>query len=227
MHNNRHKIAIQRLENLLELLSVQAKATDQINAKHKSHWLIENNNLFSQHLFTTESDRFSPYLAEVKKRLNEFSRLYALSSDNINKAEFAKSSLLQLEQQISALMNAMQANQSMHQAAQISFDARKKVRTKRVQANASTENDKYKKMAKAVLLSSNQLYQQLREHHEFERRLMAMITEREQQRQQSRSRNLDKISQEILALHQRIGRCRQAISAIERKIELSEKKNLR
>lgn len=228
MHKNRHQIAmIQRLTTLLEHLSEQAKQIDQLNAKNKSHFLIENNNLFSAHLFSTESDLFLPYVAEVKKRLNEFSRLYKASADSTNKVEFAKSSLMQVEQQISALMNALQANQSMHQAAQLSFDARKKVRVKRAKVNEIKNNDKYNKMVKSVVLSSQQLYQQLSEHHEFERRLMAMISEREQQRQRSQNANASKLSQEVLALHQRLGRCRKAITSIEKNIELAEKNNLR
>jgi primosomal replication protein N'' len=227
MHKNKPQIAIQRLSSLLEQLAIQSKQVDLLNGKHKSHRLIENNNLFSRHLFNTESDLFAPYVSEVQKRLNEFSRLHKLSNDNINKTEFAKTSLQQIEQQISALMNAIQANQAMHQAAQVSFDARKKVRIKQARANTSNNNDKYNKIAKTILLSSHQLYQQLSEHHEFERRLLAMINEREQQRQQSKDINTDKLSQEVLALHQRLGRCRQAISSIERNIETSEKKSLR
>ncbi|WP_057832127.1 primosomal replication protein PriC [Colwellia sp. TT2012] len=224
MNKNRHEMAIQRLTTLLEHLSVQAKQTDLLNTKHKSHHLIENNNLFSQHLFSTESDKFSPYAKEVTKRLNEFSRLYRSSANNENKAEIALSSLLKIEQQIAALMKAIEANQAMHHAAQVSVDARKRVRIK---ATKSRQNDSYNKMAKEVLLSSHQLHQQLSEHHEFERRLMVMITERERQRIQSKASNSDKLSQEVLALHQRLGRCRKAISAIEHNIELAQKKNLR
>lgn len=227
MHNNRHNIAIQRLSTLLDHLSLQAMSIDQLNRKHKSHYLIENNSLFSQHLFSTESDQFSHYVDEVKKRLGEFQRLYRLSADNTTKAEFAKSSLEKIEQQISALMNAIQANQSMHQAAQVSFDAKKKVRIKSAKAYQLKQNDKYNKITKSVLLPSHQLYQQLSEHHEFERRLMDMITEREQQRVQSTRASTDMISKEVLALHQRLGRCRKAISLIERNIEQAEKSNLR
>ncbi|KGJ96328.1 primosomal replication protein PriC [Colwellia psychrerythraea] len=227
MHNNRHIIAIQRLSTLLEHLSLQSKNIDQANRKHKSHRLVENNNLFSQHLFSTESDQFSLYADEIKKRLDEFSRLYRLSTDNATKAEFAKSSLQQIEQQISALMNAIQSNQTMHQAAQVSFNARKKVRINSAKAAQLKQNDNYNKMTKSVLLTSHQLYQQLNEHHEFERRLMAMITEREQQRIQSRHANTDKLSHEVLALHQRLGRCRKAISSIEQNIKRAEKNNLR
>lgn len=227
MQHNRHELAISRLSTLIDHLSVQAKKTDQLNSKHKSHRLIENNDLFSRHLFTTESDQISLYVEEVKKRLNEFSRLYWLSGDNTNKAEFAKSSLLMIEQQISALMNAIQANPAMHQAAQVSFDARKNVRIKSAQAAQLKQNDKYNQIAKSVLLTSHQLYQQLSEHHEFERRLKDMITEREQLRIRAKSANTDKLSHEVLALHQRLGRCRKAISSIERNIEQTEKSNLR
>ena len=61
--------AINRLSALLEQLNIQAIAIDRENAKHKSHWLIENNNLFSRHLFHYQSDRFCPYVNEIKKGL--------------------------------------------------------------------------------------------------------------------------------------------------------------
>lgn len=223
MLNSKHEIAINRLSTLIEHLFVQAKQTDNINSQQKSHRLIENNNLFSQHLFTTQSDKIALYVEEVKGKLSEFSRLYYSSTDNVNKAEFAKSSLLHIEQQIAALMNVLQANNSMHQAAQASFDARKQAKMKSAQA----AQEKYNKMTKSVLLSSHQLYQQLNEHREFERRLMDMITEREQQRVRAKSTGTDKLSQEVLALHQRLGRCRQAISTIERNIELAEKSDIK
>jgi primosomal replication protein N'' len=224
MHNNKNLLAIERLTTLLNDISTRAQKTDQFNSQQQSHRLIENNNIFSQQLFNTESDLFSPYVNEVKKRLNEFRRLYLSSKGNDNKETFAKTTLIQIEQQILSLTSALQSNQTMHQAAKISFDTRKKVKLKRAKKNANQSLKKYNKAAKAVLLSSHQLYQQLTEHREFERRLIAMITEREQQRQKSRDINNNTLSQEVLALHQRLGRCRKAISSIERNIELTEKK---
>jgi len=227
MDITRHQIAIERLSTLLVHLKEQSKQIDQLNAKHKYHRFIENNNLFSQHLFRTESDLFTPYVIEVQNRLEQFPRLYSSSGNNKNKAELAKSSLQHIEQQTTALINAIQANKGMHKAAQVSFDARKKVRIKSANTAQLNQKDKYKAMAKSVLLTSSQLYQQLSEHHEFERRLMDMITEREQQRVRSKSISTDKLSQEVLALHQRLGRCRKAISSIEKNIELAQKNNLR
>lgn len=225
MHNSKHEHAVNRLSTLIEHLHGQALATDEKNSMRKSHKLVENNDLFSPHLFSTQSDKISLYVDEVKTKLSEFSRLSASSNTSETKAELAQSSLEHIEQQISSIYNALQANQSMHQAAQTSFDIKKRVRINSAKKYQQAQKQKYNKMAEAVLLSSHQLYEQLNEHHEFERRLLEMITDREQQRSRSRRANIDQISQEILTLHQRLGRCRKAISTIERNIEVSEQKN--
>lgn len=227
MNNKINQQAIERLSILLDYIASQSEETDRINSKQKSHRLIENNNLFSQQLFNTESDLFSPYVKEVKTSLNKFKRLSSSSKGNDNKEEFAKSTLIQIEQQISSLMSALGANKAMHQAAQINFEARKKVRIKHATKATKQHQEKYDVAASTVLSTSHQLYQQLSEHHEFERRLLAMISEREHQRQKHKYLNNQNISQEVLVLHQRLGRCRKAISAIERNIELAEKGNFR
>lgn len=227
MHKTKHQHAVSRLSSLIEHLHVQAQQTDKANSTKSSHRLLENNNLFSQHLFNTQSDQISEYVTEIQKRLNEFSRLCDTSDGNANKVEFAKSSLEHLEQQISAILSALKANQSMHQAAKANFEIKKRIKANSVKKAQQLQSEKYNKMAKTVLLSSHQLYQQLNEHHEFERRLLDMITEREQQMARARNIVNDKVSHEILSLHQRLGRCRKAISVIERNIEQSEKKQLR
>lgn len=214
--------ALSKLSTLLEHLSLQAIETDKLNANSKSHQLIENNNLFSDHLFRSRSDLFSPYVEEIKDKIEAFGRLSNLSSQGIDRNEFAKISLQQIEQQVSALFNAIQANQSMHKAAIISSDVGKKVRIK--QAKKKSLANKYQNMTANVLENSHSLYKKLNEHHEFERRLLDMIIQREQQRNSAKDKDSSKLSQEVLALHQRLGRCRQAISVIERDIEVSEKR---
>ena len=74
------------------------------------------------------------------------------------------------------------------------------------------------------MLNSHQLYQKLTEHHEFERRLMDMVAEREAMRAKCKKHESEKLSIEVLTLHQRLGRCRRAISTIERDIEQVEKR---
>lgn len=197
-------------------LAVEAKQIDAKNTKNKSHRLIENNNLFSPSLFSSQSDRYLPYVEEIERKLAEFTRLVAS-----NKITLSKKSLEHLEQQISAISIALQANSTIHQAAKLSFDANKKIRIKKAKAK---QVSKYRDLAKTLILNSHQLYQKLTEHHEFERRLMDMLMEKERQRLECKKHESEKLSFEVLTLHQRLGRCRKAISTIERDIELAEKR---
>ena len=207
--------SIERLSQLIKTLDAKAKQIDEHNTQLKVHRLIENNNLFSSTLFTSQSDQFSPYIIEIKRKITEFSRLVVA-----NKVELSKVLLQHIEQQISAISNALHSNSVMHQAAKLSFDANHKVQIKKAKIK---QTNKYSKIAKKVMLNSHQLYQKLAEHHEFERRLMDMLAEREIARVQCKKHEADKLSAEVLALHQRLGRCRKAISAIERDIEMAEK----
>jgi primosomal replication protein N'' len=208
--------SIERLTEVLKRLAEQAKQIDTNNTQNKSHRLIENNNLFSPALFFSQSDRYLPYVEEVERRLAEFTRLVVA-----NKIELSRALLAHLEQQISAISNALQANSTIHQAAKLSFDVNKKVRIKKAKAKQA---NKYRDLAKQLVLSSHQLYQKLTEHHEFERRLMDMLIEKERQRLECKKHESEKLSIEVLTLHQRLGRCRKAISIIERDIELAEKR---
>ncbi|AOM41127.1 primosomal replication protein PriC [Xenorhabdus hominickii] len=67
------------------------------------------------------------------------------------------------------------------------------------------------------------LYQRLAEHQDYERRLMAMVDDRELQlNKQVTLANKHKLQQEIAALAGRLARCRQALMRIERSIEKQE-----
>ncbi|MBL4899437.1 MAG: primosomal replication protein [Colwellia sp.] len=197
-------------------LAKEAKQIDTQNTQNKSHQLIENNNLFSPSLFFSQSDRYLPYVEEVERRLAEFTRLVAA-----NKIELSRALLEHLEQQILAISNALHANSTIHQAAKLNFTANKKIKIKKAKAKQA---NKSQGLIKNLVLSSHQLYQKLTEHHEFERRLMDMLLEKEQQRLKCRSNESNKLSVEVLTLHQRLGRCRKAITIIEHDIELAEKR---
>lgn len=211
-----HVNSIERLTEILTGLAINAKRIDLKNTENKSHQLIENNNLFSPALFFSQSDRYLPYVEEIQHKLAEFTRLVAN-----NKVELSIALLEQLEQQISSVSIALQANSTIHQAAKLSFDANKKVIIKRAKAKQA---NKYQNLAKQLVMNSHQLYQKLTEHHEFERRLMDMLIEKERQRLNCKKHESDKLSLEVLTLHQRLGRCRKAISTIERDIEQVEKR---
>jgi primosomal replication protein N'' len=198
------QLAIDRITAVLDSLAEQAKIIDTENQQTKSHYLLKDKDIFSEALFATNSDKIGAYVEEVRGKTIELARL--LQS---GKKELSQNRLQGIEQQISSIINAIRSNKGLHQEAQYRLTA----------INAR----RYKKAAKELFKSSQALYQQLAEHHEFERRLLAMLNEREQLRQSATPAKAKKILDEVLALHQRLGRCRQAISKIEREIEVSEK----
>ncbi len=196
--------AINKIHAVIEQLNQQAIVVDQQNKHSKSHKIIQENDIFSEKLFLTHSDLFHPYIIEVKNKTDELSRLLAA-----NKNTLAHSRLLLIEQQISALRTALNSNSTLHKEPEQRLVAMKARR--------------YKKAAQAVMQSSHNLHKKLNETFEFERRLIEMIQERELQRQHANVTRSKQLSEEVLALHQRLGRCRQAISKLEREIAQAEK----
>jgi primosomal replication protein N'' len=194
-----------RISEVLAQLAEQAKITDDANRLSKSHKIIQEKDIFSEALFSTHSDLFLPYVKEVQSKTKEFERLLLA-----NKKALAHSRLQIIEQQISALINALNANSGLHKEAEHRI--------------AAMKSRRLKKAAQAVMQSSHALHKKLAEHHEFERRLVEMINDRERVRSVATPAKAALLSNEILAIHQRLGRCRQAISKIEREIEMSAKR---
>ena len=85
----------------------------------------------------------------------------------------------------------------------------------------------YKQAVQKIMQSSHELYDELKQNHEFERRLVLMIEERKMQMDKASPAKAQKLNLEILSTHARLGRCRKAISATEDKIQQVEKQQLR
>lgn len=141
---------------------------------------------------------------EIKNKTVQLERLIKNKSNVLSMYQIEL-----LEKQITSLHNAFQSNSNIHKEAQNRLNAMKARR--------------FKKSAQAIIQSSKNLYENLAEHHEFERRLLQMLNNKEQERLKASSNNSDKISQEVLILHQRLGRCRKALSKIETDIIKFEK----
>jgi len=197
---------IEKIYTILADLEETAILLDKSNDKLKAHVLLHNSPLFSLDLFNTSSDLFIDYVLEIKQKTEQLKRLLTNKNEALSTYQIER-----LEKQISSLHNAFQSNSNIHNEAQ-----------NRLNAIARSLN---KKAVQSIIKPSKTLYQDLSEHHEFERRLLQMLQDKELERKQAQSTTLEKTYQEVLALHQRIGRCRQAISKIESEIVLLEGKN--
>jgi len=202
---------ITRLNNIVNELYDQACTIDQFNDNKQVKLMPWQEQLFSANLFRQESNHYCPFVTETRARI--ISLANALQHD---KAELAELLLTQIEQQISALTIALNANDALHHEAKYQKSATKR-RYKRQQQIKSNELNN-------ALVANKNLYQMLAEHHEFERRLKNMLMEAEMLRNAGAAKNSERLTQQVLTLHQRLGRCRKAISAIEIDIERAEKR---
>lgn len=92
----------------------------------------------------------------------------------------------------------------------------KRAKSKR---HSQTAN-RYRKQVSTLLAPSHKLYQDLAQHHEYERRLMDMV--RDKQIAIRSAVDPKSHTNEMLALQARLGRCRQAIARIEDAIKSVE-----
>ncbi|KGK00937.1 primosomal replication protein PriC [Thalassotalea sp. ND16A] len=202
---------LHRLKSILVQLAADANAADLKNKQRKSHYYLQDQSLFDEKLFPIASSTYYAYVMYTQKRLEHLQKLM-----NSNHAEFSDVLLSELEAQISALITAIKSNDNLHHDSEYRLDRRKRL-------NQQKSLKKYKKAAKTAFAPSHQLYQKLAEYHGFERRLEIMLNDKEAALANTKKHDTSMMQQEVLTLHQRLGRCRRAISDLEKQIELSEK----
>lgn len=203
--NIQSKRLLARLGSIIDQLDVDAKQVDSF-VQSQNQTTEEHHRFFSLQLFSTKGKLYSPYVIEIKSLFAKIPHL--LSHDSKMPAE---SAIEKIEQQIAALSTALASFKLQNKNEQFFTKQEKKQR--------------YKKYTQSLLQPTHDLYQQLAETHEFERRLLMMLEEKQQALNTSTEAKRQAKQQEVLVVHQRLGRCRQAISKIERQIEMAEKKS--
>ncbi|TRX57238.1 primosomal replication protein PriC [Thalassomonas sp. M1454] len=203
--------ALNRLESLLEQLAVDAKRVDAENKQQKSHYYLQDKPVFDEKLFPIVSANFIAYVKYAQERVQHLKKLLAS-----NHNEFSDALMTQLEEQILSLITALKSNSSRHHDSEYQLNRRKRL-------SAQKQAKVYQKAVKSITMPSHQLHAKLAETHGFERRLEEMLRIKQEQLQSSKNQDTNVLQMEVLTLHQRLGRCRKAISDIEKQIEMSEK----
>lgn len=202
---NKASLSVEKIEHIIDDIKQQAIDIDQLNKSKRNNWQTSSN-CFSNALFYSRSENLLPYVEETLVNIKRIKKYLT----NTNTSPHTSTLLETIEQQISALLTAISSQQTQSKITS--------------QQKAIRSNHFRKKAAQQLLQSSHSLYQKLAETHEFERRLIVMLEDKQQELGNANKRLQEKLTQEVLILHQRLGRCRQAISKIERQIEMSEKR---
>lgn len=188
---------LERLDAQINKLKHDAKKFDNAKLLDKNRHFRHKQQLFDPHLFSSKSLLLADYVDEIADALSNMPKMTQRNSYTFAVEKIS----LQLE----AIVRVLKATPVW------------------AKENQATRKKYYKKAVQQVMQSSHELYKELSEHHEFERRLNEMVSLRRLQLDKASTEQASKINLEILALHGRLGRCRKAISAIEDKIQRAEK----
>ncbi|ATC95301.1 primosomal replication protein [Pseudoalteromonas tunicata] len=188
---------IERLEAQITRLKHDAKAFDNAKLLEKNRFIQNKHRLFDPHLFSSKSMLLLDYVDEIGDALK--------SMPNIAQRNSYTFAVEKISLQLEAIVRVLKATPVW------------------AKENQPTRKKYYKKAVQQIMQSSHELYKELSDHHEFERRLNEMVSIRRLQLDKANSEQANKINLEILAIHGRLGRCRKAISAIEDKIQRAEK----
>ena len=204
-----------RLASLLEKLAIDANKLDAANANKKSHYYHQDTAIFDEKLFPIHSAKYIAYVKFLQQRNTQLQKLVENTDKQMIDVLFE-----QLQEQVMAVVNALKANENLHNDSEYRLNRRHRLNAKNKTSNksASADTNNYgKKLAKAIMASSQQLHQKLAEYKGFESRLQEMLLSKESELHRDK-KNSTRLQQELLALHQRLGRCRKAISEVEKQI---------
>ncbi|BBN80895.1 prepilin peptidase [Pseudoalteromonas sp. A25] len=196
--------ALERLNQQVARLAEQAKQFDNAKWFDKNRYIQAQPSLFDRTVFATKSLVLSDYIDEITAQIRHLPPM-----ENRHAYGFA---LQRVATQIEAVIKVLKSTP---------------VWAKENKTNYTKKNKVYKKAVQKIMQSSHELYQELSQNHEFERRLMEMIDLRKIQLDKASPEQAKQLNQEILALHARLGRCRKAISSTEVKIQHVEKQQNR
>jgi len=203
---NMHSTAFDKLRQQIATLKQQAEQFDNAKLFSKNRYMQAQPSLFDRAVFTTKSMNLIDYVIEIE---DELSRL-----PNREHRHAYTYALERISTQVQAVFNVIKSTPIW-------------VKENKSRFKPKPKQTVYKQAVKKIMQSSHELYDELKQNHEFERRLVLMIEERKLQIDKASPAKAQKLNLEILTTHARLGRCRKAISATEDKIQQVEKQQLR
>jgi len=194
--------ALDKLRQQVATLKQQAEQFDKAKLFSKNRYMQAQPSLFDRGVFSTKSMNLTDYVTEIEDEITSLP-----PSDH-------RHALERIGNQVQAVFSVIKSTPIWAKENKSQYKPRPK-------------NTVYKQAVKKIMQSSHELYDELKQNHEFERRLVLMIEERKLQMEKASPAQAQKLNMEILTTHARLGRCRKAISATEDKIQQVEKQQLR
>ncbi|GGI75421.1 primosomal replication protein [Shewanella gelidii] len=179
--------------------------------------LLQNIERFNEELFVQEGAKLSPCVEQLRHDIQQLEKLLNHKAHN----QAIELHCERIQQRFSAIKRAMTTTQidikSVKQQ-QVS----KRARIKKYQEK-NHQNAGFNWIASNVMQSSHQLYDELNKHLNWAKKIEYKIQQLQYQLESCHSAEKIAKQNEILLMHRRLGKCRQAISYIEDRIQVFER----
>ncbi|MGB0894929.1 MAG: primosomal replication protein [Parashewanella sp.] len=183
--------------------------------------LLQHTDRFNSALFNQSGAKLSPCIAQIRKSIEQLEKRLQVG---LNKAAI-EVSCQQIQDQFSAAKRAIHTT-----GINLKAEQHKKsiIRNRYLKKQQKQHSDSgFDWIASNVMHNSHQMYEELNKHLNWASRMKQKIKELELQLESSAASDKLKLQHEILTMHKRLGKCNQAISYIEERIQLLEKPNYR
>lgn len=195
----------QKLEQQLQRLRSDAQQFDKSKWFEKNRFMQSKHGLFERHVFQSKSMLLEDYVDEVAHHIDRLLKQHQYQPSARHQFEHAFN---HIAEQIEAIIKVLKAT-----------DVWAKENTPTAKAK------RYKKAIERIVKPTSDLYQELAQNHEYERRLEEMLRQSQDKLARADGAKSTELNNEVLVLQARLGRCRKAISACEEKIMMAENRS--
>ncbi|QLE84999.1 MULTISPECIES: primosomal replication protein [Shewanella] len=208
---------------LVRRLRVQLQQLEQEVLQHDSHLpasqskLMQDTERFNDQLFYQSGAQLGPCIMQISKNIAHLEKML--------KGKISNNTILlaceQIQDRFTAVKRAMNTTDIDVKAAQQTKASRIARAKKRRQQSHSESGFNW--IAAGVMHNSHQMYDELKKHHNWVSKFEQKIESLQSQLESCHSADKIALQNEILLVHRRLGKCRQAISYIEDRIQAFER----
>ncbi|MGL4473506.1 MAG: primosomal replication protein [Shewanella sp.] len=183
--------------------------------------LIQDTERFNNELFVQHGAVLTPCIKQIRTAIEQLEKQLRMKLS----PQLIALSCQRIQDKFIAVKKALTSTQINVKAAQQTQRTRKTLWAKRQQTQH--EQTGFEWIASAVMQNSHDLYQELNKHLKWADKFTQKIAELDMHLANCHSNDKIKFQNEILSMHKRLGKCRQAITYIEDRIQALERPNFR
>ncbi|WP_445945629.1 primosomal replication protein [Shewanella sp.] len=179
--------------------------------------LLQDVERFNNQLFIQQGAKLSPCIEQLKKSINQLEKQLSLKLD----AQLITLSCERVQDRFTALKRALNTTNINIKSAEQQKNSKRAFFAKRQQSTHASSGFGW--IAGNVMQNSHELYAELNKHLNWADKITQKIAQMELNLASCHPNDKIALQNEILATHKRLGKCRQAMSYIEERIQLLER----